>query len=169
MTALEWLADTLRVEGGLLADALAPRPQGPSGPGARAALGPRAVGREQEYELLLEAIYEGYLLHYGRARVIAASDPDLALLVGDRLYALGLARLVELGDLEAVTELADVISLTAVAEAAGDAELAQAVWEAGATAVGWGGRPEHEAAKAAVRRGEAGAAAALAAVARSGG
>ena len=53
-------------------------------------------------------------------------DPDLALLAGDRLYALGLARLAELGDLEAVAELADVISLAAQAQAEGDAERAAA-------------------------------------------
>ena len=44
-------------------------------------------------------------------------DPDLALLLGDQLYALGLSRLAELGDLEAVAELADVISLLAQARA----------------------------------------------------
>ena len=47
-------------------------------------------------------------------------DPDLALLAGDRLYALGLARLAELGDLEAVAVLADVISRAAQAHAEGD-------------------------------------------------
>ena len=68
-------------------------------------------------------------------------DPDLALLAGDRLYALGLARLAELGDLDAVAELADVISLAAQAHAEGDAERAAAVWAAGAAAVGHGGGP----------------------------
>ena len=33
--------------------------------------GPRADGRREEYELLVEAIYEGYLLHYGEPRVRA--------------------------------------------------------------------------------------------------
>ena len=65
-------------------------------------------------------------------------DPDLALLAGDRLYALGLARLAELGDLDAVAELADVISLAAQAHAEGDAERAEAMWAAGAAAVGHG-------------------------------
>ena len=85
-------------------------------------------------------------------------DPDLALLAGDRLYALGLARLAELGDLDAVAELADVISLAAQAHAEGDAERAAAVWTAGAAAVGHGSGPEHEAAKAAARAGADGAA-----------
>ena len=90
--------------------------------GAAAASGPRAAGHEDDYELLVEAIVEGYLQHYGDGRVMRPDDPDLALLAGDRLYALGLARLAELGDLDAVAELADVISLAAQAHAEGDPE-----------------------------------------------
>ena len=126
-----------------------------------AARGPRTAGREAEYELLLEMILEGSLLHYGRPRVVLTDDRDLALLVGDQLYALGLARLAELGDLEAVSELADLISLLSQAQLADDSELANAVWEAGAVAVGWGPSPEHETAKALARDGDAGAHAAL--------
>ena len=77
--------------------------------GAAAAPG-RARRRTATLRLLVEAIREGYLLHYGEGRVLRPDDPDLALLAGDRLYALGLARLAELGDLEAVAALADVIS-----------------------------------------------------------
>ena len=84
-------------------------------------------------------------------RVVRPEDPDLSLLAGDRLYALGLARLAELGDLEAVAELADVISLAAQAHAEGDADRAAAIWEAGVRAVGDGPRPDHEATKAAWR------------------
>ena len=69
---------------------------------------------------MLEAIREGYLLHYGDGRVVRADDPDLALLAGDRLYALGLERLAELGDLARVVELADVISRVRPAHAEGD-------------------------------------------------
>jgi hypothetical protein len=89
-------------------------------PGARAVLGPivaggpRTTGHSEEYELLIEAIYEGYLLHYAQSRLLADGDADLALLAGDRLYALGLERLVALGDVEAVSELADVIALCAL-------------------------------------------------------
>jgi hypothetical protein len=133
------LAQVVRAEGGLPAGVVvAAGDGGPARHGALAASGPRARGREADYELLVEAIREGYLLHYGRPRVVAADDPDLALLAGDRLYALGLAWLARLGDLEAVGVLADVISLSAQAHTAADGELAEAVWEAGATAVGWG-------------------------------
>ncbi len=86
----------------------------------------------------METIYEGYLLHYGASRVVRPPEEDLGLLAGDRLYALGLARLVELGDIEAVAELADVITLSALARAGAAPELAEAVWMAGARAVGWG-------------------------------
>jgi hypothetical protein len=140
---LERLAQTLRADGGLLADAVAsPSADVPARHGAIAAAGPRAAGREAEYELLVEAIREGYLLHYAEGRVVVPDDRDLALLAGDRLYALGIARLAALGDLEAVAVLAEVIALCAQAHAAADPEWAEAVWEAGARAVGHGGTPE---------------------------
>jgi hypothetical protein len=116
-------------------------------PAALAASGPRAQGRREDYELLVEAIYEGYLLHYGRPRVVCAADADLGLLAGDRLYAIGLARLVALGDTPAVAELADTITLSSLAQSAGARELADAVWRAGARAVGWGPSEPHRRAK----------------------
>ena len=118
----------------------------------------------EEYGLVVEAIREGYLLHYGGARALDIEDPDLALLAGDRLYALGLARLVELGDVDAVAELADVIGLAAVARANGDPDLAESVWDAGARAVGWGSSGAHRRAKQLASRGDALAAEALRAV-----
>ena len=151
MTVLAALAAALREDGGLMAAALADADGLPAELGATAASGPRAAGREQDYALLVEAIVEGYLQHYGTGRVVRPEDPDLALLAGDRLYALGLARLAELGDLAAVGELADVISLAAQAHAEGDPDRATAVWEAGARAVGDGPPADHEAAKAAWR------------------
>jgi hypothetical protein len=121
------------------------------GPAQVAATGPRSHGREREYELLVEMILEGYRLHYEDPVVVRPEDPDLALLLGDQLYALGLARLAELGDLEAVAELADVISLAAQAHSASDAELARAVWDAGAVSVGWGASDAHRRAKTRAR------------------
>jgi hypothetical protein len=127
----------------------------------RAARGPRTHGRAAEYELLLEMILEGSLLHYGAPRVIATEDRDLALLLGDQLYALGLARLAEIGDLDSVSELADLISLLSQAQLQGDEALARAIWEAGATAIGWGATPEHDAAKELARAGNSAAVSAL--------
>jgi len=164
--ALVRLADALREEGGLLAGALLPEAEGATPHGELAARGPLAAGREEELALVVEAVREGYLLHYGDARVVDGSDPDLALLAGDRLYALGLAKLADAGDLDSVRELADVIALSAVAHAAEDRELADAVWQAGAAAVGWGAVPELAHAKAAARSQEPDATADLRAVAR---
>ncbi len=163
------LRAALREQGGLLSE-LADGPAGnrphQPGPPQIAADGPRAAGREAEYELLLEMILEGSLLHYGDPRVVRTADGDLALLLGDQLYALGLARLAALGDLEAVAELADVISLLAQAHADADPDLGSAVWEAGAVAIGWGASDTHRAAKALARRHDASASNALRAAAR---
>lgn len=164
MSALQRLASDLRAEGGALAAALtdaAEASEPAHAPARRAASGPRTAARAEDYAVAVEAIREGYLLHYGDARVLHPPDDDLALLSGDRLYALGLARLVDLGDVVAVSELADVIGLAAVAQAAGDGGLAEAVWAAGAQAIGWGTSEAHGRAKALAGAGDAKAADAL--------
>ncbi len=147
------LCAALAEQGGALAEQLeipaSVRPPQPGPP--QLAAGRRVAGREAEYELLVAMILEGSRLHYGRPRVVRTDDPDLALLLGDQLYALGLTRLAVLGDLDAIVELADVISLVAQAQAAADSELADAAWEAGAVAIGWGTGEDHEAAKAMAR------------------
>jgi hypothetical protein len=138
---MDALVDALRAEGGTLAEVVVPPSDGAaqaSGPAQVAAAGPRVADRAADYELLLEMIFEGSLLHYGSARVIRTTDPDLALLLGDQLYALGLARLAALGDLEAVDALATVISGLAQAHAEGDPDSAAQIWAAGAQAIGWG-------------------------------
>jgi hypothetical protein len=81
---------------------------------------------------VLEAVYEGYLMHYGEPRAFVGMDADLRLLAGDALYALGLSRLAETGDLEAVAALSDLISRSARAHAEGRPEEAEALWEASA-------------------------------------
>ena len=165
---LERLAAAVRDSGGLLADAAVRAPVTVEDPrhGPLTAAGPRAAVDRPRYELLVEAIREGYLLHYHRGRVVAPDDADLALLAGDRLYAIGLAELADIGDLAAVAELADVISLSAAAHARRDVELADAVWEGGAVAVGWGATAAHEKAKARARAADPSAASALRAAAR---
>jgi hypothetical protein len=84
---------------------------------------------------VLEAVYEGYLMHYGTPRAFGGMDEDLRLLAGDALYALGLARLAAVGDVPAVAELSDLISLSAQAQAAGRADLAEELWDASALAL----------------------------------
>jgi hypothetical protein len=174
------LRAALRQQGGTVASLLAdevdlgavdPEESDPThpGPAQRGASGPRAAAHAGDYELLLELIIEGSRLHYGPQRVVRTDDADLALLVGDQLYALGLARLAELGDLEGTAELADVISLVAQAHIAQDRPLADAIWEAGVSAVGWGSSERYEAAKRLARAGESGAAEALLDSVRDGG
>ena len=133
--------------------------------GALAAAGPRAADAPDEYTLLVEAIREGYLLHYEEPRLIDGADEDLRLLAGDYLYALGLERLAARGDLEAVRELADLISLSAQIHAENDGAAhrdAAALWLAATVAVAVGSTPEHERAKDLLRSGDPTAASELA-------
>jgi hypothetical protein len=81
-----------------------------------------------ERRFVLEAVREGYLMHYGEPRAYAGMEEDLRLLAGDALYALGLSRLAEAGDLEAVAELSDLISGSAQAHAESRPEAAEALW-----------------------------------------
>jgi hypothetical protein len=150
------LAATLRGEGSVVS----PRVRDPGGAkpalGILASAGPRASAAPGEYALVVESVREGYLLHYSRGRLVTGADPDLALLAGDYLYALGLERLAALGDLAAVRELSDLISLAAQVHQTGHdgarvEREAAALWLAGATAIGAGSSPVHERAKAALR------------------
>jgi hypothetical protein len=77
---------------------------------------------EPRFALGLETIYEGYLVHYGRPRLFGPPDGDIALLLGDYLYAQGLVRVAAEGDAGAVADLAELISLVSRlrAEGAGD-------------------------------------------------
>jgi hypothetical protein len=68
---------------------------------------------DARYALGLETIYEGYLCHYGKPRIFAPHDDETALLLGDYLYAHGLVRIADTGNVTAVAELAGLISLCA--------------------------------------------------------
>ncbi len=85
---------------------------------------------DHDRRFVLEAVREGYLMHYGEPQAYTGMEADLMLLAGDALYALGLARLSERGDLDAVAELADLITLTARAHAEGTPERAEMLWRA---------------------------------------
>jgi hypothetical protein len=92
------------------------------------------VGSEapDEYALVMEAVREGYLLHYGESRLLTGHDDDLALLAGDYLYALGLDRLAALGDTGAVAVLSELISKCAQLHAEGREAEVEPLWvEAG--------------------------------------
>jgi hypothetical protein len=92
---------------------------------------------ESRFALGLETIYEGYLVHYGRPRLYEPQDGDAALVLGDYLYAQGLARIASLGDVRAVGDLAELISLCA--QARGDGRPGDgAAWAATAALFGQG-------------------------------
>lgn len=107
-------------------------PAAPAELAALAAAGPRTTEAPAEYAIVIEAVREGYLLHYGESRLLAGHDPDLGLLAGDYLYALGLARLARLGDAAAVSVLSDLISRCAQLHAEGQGAAAEPLWPAAA-------------------------------------
>jgi hypothetical protein len=79
----------------------------------------------ERFALGLETIYEGYLVHYGRPRLFSPAERDVALLLGDYLYAHGLVRIADTGEIDAVATLAELISTCAhlrAEEAEGDGE-----------------------------------------------
>jgi len=111
---------------------------------ALAAPGPgrfEPVVGDDDRAFVIEAVYEGHLLHHGEPRAFAGMDADLRLLAGDALYALGLARLAEIGDLAAVAELADLIALSAHAEAERLTGSKDELWSASAAFLAAGGGP----------------------------
>jgi len=106
------LAVGAAAESPLWGDALRPEPEQEREP----VFSPLA---DERFVLGLETIYEGYLLHYGRPRLFAPADDDVALLLGDYLYAHGLVRIAATGDLGAVETLAELISACAALRAEG--------------------------------------------------
>ena len=79
----------------------------------------------ERFALALETIYEGYLVHYGRPRLFDPPGEEEAILLGDYLYAHGLVRIADTGELDAVAALAELISTCAhlrAEAAAGDGE-----------------------------------------------
>jgi hypothetical protein len=83
--------------------------------------GSNGLGRDRAF--VLETVYEGYLLHYETPRAFKGMDPDLRLLAGDSLYALGLERLAAGGDVQAQ----------------GRPELAEGLWQATTRVLSGGG------------------------------
>ena len=99
----------------------------------------------ERHRLGVETIYEGYLVHFARPRLFAPADADTALLLGDYLYAHGLVRISESGDVAAVRDLAELISLCAQARA-DHADGDGAAWAATAALLGSGDLEEARAA-----------------------
>ena len=129
--ALRVLADQLRAEDTPIAEHVIDAAAAPD-LGVLAASGPRAAAAPGEYALVVEAVREGYLLHYGEPRLMTGHDADLGLLAGDYLYALGLDRLAALGDTEAVAVLSELIARCAQLHAEGRPGEVAALWPAAA-------------------------------------
>jgi hypothetical protein len=150
---LDELHSLLDSEGGLLAAALQKADAGEVFAPLVTA-GPRTSADPRGYAIVVESILEGYLLHYGRGRIVDDPDPDLRLLAGDHLYAFGLVRLARIGDLEAVDELSDLITFCAQAHATPPDDdggspswLTQAFWASAVLAVAAGPSREQRDAK----------------------
>jgi hypothetical protein len=90
---------------------------------------------DDTYAIGLETIYEGYLCHHGQPRLFSPEDGDLALLLGDYLYAHGLVRIAATGSVGAVAELAELISVCSRLRAEGENGDGEA-WLAAAVALG---------------------------------
>ena len=133
--ALDLLVSRLREAEAPLADHVTDSAERPVF-GLLAALGPRSAAAPGEYAFVVEAVREGYLLHYGTPRLLAGHDEDLALLAGDYLYALGIDRLAALGDTEAVAVLGDLIGRCAQMHAEERLDEVPALWRSAALAVG---------------------------------
>jgi hypothetical protein len=125
--ALRALAAQLREEGTPISPHVVEAAAAPE-LGALAAAGPRTAAAPGEYALVIEAVREGYLLHYGEPRLLSGHDADLGLLAGDYLYALGLHRLADLGDTEAVAILSELISRCAQLHAEGREVEVEDLW-----------------------------------------
>jgi len=135
VSALRELAAQLRAEDTPISPHVI-EPAAPPELGAIAAAGPRAAAAPDQYALVVEAVREGYLLHYGEPRLLAGQDSDLALLAGDYLYALGLDRLAALGDTESVAVLSDLISACAQLHTEGRENEVPALWDAAVRRIG---------------------------------
>lgn len=136
--ALRELAERLRAEQSVIS-ALVVDPRAEPVWGELVAAGPAAARDPAGYAVVIEAIREGYLLHYREPRLIAAADRDLTLLAGDYLYALGLDQLAEIGDLAAVRQLADLIAALARIHAERRPDvIAEALWISTSVAIALG-------------------------------
>ncbi|MET0559576.1 MAG: hypothetical protein ABW065_13055 [Solirubrobacterales bacterium] len=133
--ALQALAVMLREEGTPISRHVV-EPSGEPTFGLLAAAGPAAAADPGEYALVVEAVREGYLLHYGESRLLAGQDTDLSLLAGDYLYALGLERLTARSDDRAVAILSELISSCAQLHAEDRAASVPALWDEAARSIG---------------------------------
>jgi hypothetical protein len=71
---------------------------------------PSVEGLTSERAVALRAAWTGARLHAGEVGLLAADDPDVALLIGDWCFAHALRAVDGAGDLQAIALLADAIA-----------------------------------------------------------
>lgn len=154
---LEQLRRVIEREGPPLTDGLTGS-DAPAVFGPLVACGERVSTRGAEYALLIESVFEGYLLHYSSGRVLDPSDADVRLLAGDFLYAYGLTCLAGIADTHATADLADLIALCAAAHAGENGvpafELSCALWILTSISIASGRWKGYEQAKRLARMGD---------------
>ncbi len=142
MNSLNEIAQELVATGGELTDV---KPLDGNAPlfGRLIENGPSTEESASDFGFVFESVFEGYLLHTGRPRLMLPDESQLKLVAGDFLYSLGLQRLAQLGDLEAVELLAGLITdASCLHIATGTADQKGALWVA--TVVATAFRPEAE-------------------------
>jgi hypothetical protein len=96
------------------------------------------VSAGDPYAEVIAEIARGARLHYENS---GSADPDLDLLLGDQSYAIGLAKLAALGDIEETARLADLIASVAQLHADGMSAAARELLVAAERRLGGGQRP----------------------------
>lgn len=117
----------------LLADRLQPESDLQPGAGFSDLFAAASEANEAElYQVSLEYIFEGYLLHFGTSRLLTpAADDGFWLLAGDYMYARGLTHIARLDDPAPVRMLAALIGACARIQCEGlDPALALDAWSA---------------------------------------
>jgi len=132
MSALAEIHAELKQDDRLLAEALLTSPEA-------SAAGPTDELQSEidpQLRVGVEAIREGHLLHWATGRVLNTPDLDLALLAGDRLYALGLERVAATGSRSAIASLSRLIKDSATAMAGSNVALAEELWISTCASIG---------------------------------
>jgi hypothetical protein len=132
MSALAEIHAELKQDDRLLAEALLTRPEA-------SAAGPTDELQSEidpQLRVGVEAIREGHLLHWATGRVLNTPDLDLALLAGDRLYALGLERVAATGSRSEIASLSRLIKDSATAMAGSNVALAEELWISTCASIG---------------------------------
>lgn len=132
---LRQVRSQIAADSGLLNNRMTPQPGPEAATGFSALFAAAAhalTGAAREpYLFSLEYIFEGYLLHYGRSRVLLPADTGFSLLAGDYMYAQGLSRISQLGDAVPIRLLAGLVSLCSFIECEKiEAVLALEAWSA---------------------------------------